>query len=68
MEMPFADERPSTAEAQFQTGQKVRHAKFGEGTVIESKAMGNDEEVTVAFPGEGIKKLAASFARLEIIG
>ena len=53
-------------EPQFRTGQKVRHTKFGEGTVIESKLTGNDEEVTVAFPGTGIKRLAASFANLEI--
>ncbi|MEZ4510308.1 MAG: UvrD-helicase domain-containing protein [Chloroflexota bacterium] len=52
---------------QYRTGQKVRHIKFGEGTVIESKLTGSDEEVTVAFPSEGIKRLAASFARLEIV-
>ncbi|MDX1417793.1 MAG: 3'-5' exonuclease, partial [Candidatus Promineifilaceae bacterium] len=61
------NERPQLAEPQFHTGQMVRHAKFGEGTVIESKRIGVDEEVTVAFRGEGIKKLAASFARLEVI-
>ena len=55
-------------EAQFRTGQKVRHAKFGDGIVIESKVTGNDEEVTVAFKSEGLKKLAASFANLEQIG
>ena len=27
-----------------------------------------DEEVTVAFPGIGIKRLAAAFAKLEILG
>ena len=58
-----ARSQPTTA--QFKTGEKVRHAKFGEGTVIESKLIGNDEEVTVAFPGTGIKRLAASFAKLE---
>lgn len=52
----------------FKTGQKVRHGKFGEGTVIESKVTGGDEEVTVAFPGIGIKRLAASIAGLEAIG
>lgn len=56
------------SEPQFRTGQKVRHAKFGEGIVIESKVTGNDEEVTVAFRNEGLKKLAASFANLEEIG
>jgi DNA helicase-2/ATP-dependent DNA helicase PcrA len=58
---------PNPTTAQYKTGQKVRHAKFGEGTVIESKLMGSDEEVTVAFPGTGIKRLAASFAKLEKI-
>ena len=52
---------------QFRSGLQVRHSRFGEGTVIESKLTGNDEEVTVAFPGSGIKRLAASFAGLEII-
>lgn len=58
---------PEQAEAKYRSGQLVRHGKFGEGTVIESKPTGNDEEVTVAFPGIGIKRLAASFAKLEII-
>jgi DNA helicase-2/ATP-dependent DNA helicase PcrA len=53
--------------ARYRTGQTVRHAKFGEGTVIESKLTGNDEEVSVAFRDAGIKRLAASFAKLEII-
>jgi DNA helicase-2/ATP-dependent DNA helicase PcrA len=54
--------------ARFKTGQRVRHAKFGDGTVIESKVTGGDEEVTVAFPGIGIKRLAASLANLAVIG
>ncbi|MCP5099697.1 MAG: UvrD-helicase domain-containing protein [Chloroflexi bacterium] len=59
----FDDER----KAKYHSGQRVRHAKFGEGTVIESKVTGNDEEVSVAFPDVGVKRLAASFAKLEII-
>jgi DNA helicase-2/ATP-dependent DNA helicase PcrA len=45
----------------------VRHASFGTGTVIESKVTGDDEEVHVAFPDQGVKRLAASFAKLEIV-
>jgi DNA helicase-2/ATP-dependent DNA helicase PcrA len=62
-----SDEPPSSAGTtpQYQTGQKVSHAKFGEGIVIESKRTGNDEEVTVAFTDAGIKRLAASFAKLQ---
>ncbi len=52
---------------QFKSGMKVHHAKFGDGTVIESQASGSDEEVTVAFKIHGIKRLAASFARLTVV-
>jgi len=52
-------------ETEFQTGDKVRHPAFGQGTVIESQIQGDDEEVTVAFVGRGIKKLVASLAPLE---
>jgi DNA helicase-2/ATP-dependent DNA helicase PcrA len=54
-------------EAEFHTGDKVRHPAFGQGTVIESYIRGGDEEVTVAFAGRGIKKLVASLAKLEKI-
>lgn len=49
----------------FKAGDKVRHAKFGEGIVLTSTPSGGDEEVVVIFPGEKPKKLLASFARLE---
>ena len=64
-EPPRPAVRPS--EPQFRTGQKVRHAKFGDGVVIESKLTGADEEVAVAFADYGIKKLAASMAKLEVL-
>jgi len=57
---------PALTEAKYHTGQNVYHKKFGDGVVIESKIIGNDEEVAVAFSGEGIKKLVASLAKLEI--
>ncbi|HEU5013190.1 MAG TPA: 3'-5' exonuclease, partial [Roseiflexaceae bacterium] len=52
-------------EAAFFAGQKVKHATFGEGVVVSSKMVENDEEVTVAFTGKGVKRLLASFAKLE---
>ena len=51
---------------EYATGQKVRHAKFGDGIVIETRDTGADTEITVAFGSVGIKRLAASFAKLEI--
>jgi len=55
-------------EHRYQDGQKVRHKVFGEGQVVSSKLTRDDEEVTVAFPEGGIKKLMASLANLEISG
>ena len=57
--------RQKPRELSFRPGQRVRHAKFGEGVVIESKPDGGDEEVTIAFKKSGIKRVLASFANLE---
>ena len=46
-------------------GCKVRHPKFGRGTVIAVKNGG--AVVNVAFDGQGIKELSASIAPLEIV-
>ena len=54
-----------TRVAQFRAGQRVRHPTFGEGIVIESRLQRDDEEVSVVFEDAGIKRLLASFARLE---
>ncbi|MBM3948326.1 MAG: AAA family ATPase [SAR202 cluster bacterium] len=55
--------------AAFTVGDKVRHAKFGEGVVMASKPTGADVEVTVVFKdGNGVKRLLLSFARLEKVG
>ncbi len=53
--------KPRTQLAEFKGGERVRHPKFGSGTVV--AAMGG--EVTVMFPGLGLKKLAVKFAGLE---
>ena len=48
------------------TGDKVRHAAFGDGVVVSSTPSGDDFEVTVAFKdGQGVKRLLLSFAPLE---
>jgi len=52
-------------EAAFRPGQRVKHARFGEGVVVESRVQGDDEELAVAFEKAGIKRLLASFANLQ---
>jgi DNA helicase-2/ATP-dependent DNA helicase PcrA len=50
---------------QFKRRDSVQHATFGVGTVIESELTRTDEEITVAFPGVGIKRLSVSLAGLK---
>lgn len=45
-------------------GDRVRHLKFGEGTVQKIADGGKDFEVTVNFDRVGVKKMFASFAKL----
>ncbi|HVM29704.1 MAG TPA: UvrD-helicase domain-containing protein [Candidatus Limnocylindrales bacterium] len=63
-----AVERPAVpGERRYRDGDRVRHAAFGEGTVVSSRLTRDDEEVTVAFPERGVKKLLASLAKLEVV-
>lgn len=48
-------------------GDRVRHIKFGEGTVLEIIEGVKDYEVRVDFDTAGVKKLFASFAKLRKI-
>jgi DNA helicase-2/ATP-dependent DNA helicase PcrA len=55
----------SAAKPSFNVGDTVVHAKFGEGVVIKVHMTDDDQEVEVAFPDQGIKKLSVSFAPLQ---
>ncbi|MBM3939780.1 MAG: AAA family ATPase [SAR202 cluster bacterium] len=55
--------------APFKAGEKVTHASFGDGIVVSCNPSNTDYEVTVAFKGSaGIKRLLASFAKLDKVG
>ena len=59
-------EKLPQAQADFKTGDKVRHSSFGDGIVLNCVDSGQDVEVTVAFKGDqGVKRLLLSFALLE---
>ena len=51
----------------YKAGMRVIHPAWGDGMVIETRTMGNDETVTVMFETVGLKRLAASIAKLEIV-
>jgi DNA helicase-2/ATP-dependent DNA helicase PcrA len=58
----------TSSEPQYQAGTTVMHPTWGEGLVLNSRIQDDDEIVDVFFAGEGLKRLAASLARLEIKG
>ena len=49
----------------FRPGQRVRHPKYGEGTVYKREGDGEDAKITVQFPRFGLKKLVEKYAQLE---
>ena len=49
----------------YAVGDRVKHIKFGQGTVTEIRPGGRDYEVTVDFEKVGVKKMFASFAKLK---
>ena len=57
--------RPEPDVDGLKTGQKVRHATFGEGIVVSCVPSAQDYEVTVAFDGTGVKRLLLSYANLD---
>jgi DNA helicase-2/ATP-dependent DNA helicase PcrA len=64
-------ERPVIpGERRYRDGDRVRHARWGDGIVVSSKLTRSDEEVTIAFrdPQIGRKTLLASLAGLEVVG
>ena len=52
-------------ETGFTLGSRVKHPKFGEGTIINFEGSGPQSRVQVAFNGEGIKWLVTAYAKLE---
>ncbi|MDD7402960.1 MAG: DNA helicase PcrA [Butyribacter sp.] len=51
----------------YSVGNRVKHSRFGEGTVTEIKETGSDYQVTVAFDNNVNRKMMASFAKLKKI-
>ena len=65
----FPARRQSRPRAQggnpYRLGAKVRHAKYGVGTVMRKESVGDDIKLTVMFQGYGMKKLMKKFAGLQ---
>ncbi len=64
---PAMDVPESTGAAGLKKGQRVRHAKYGEGTVLIREGDGDEAKLTVMFNRHGMKKLMEKFANLQKI-
>ncbi len=63
--VPKAPVEAPTGKRGFRPGQKVRHPKYGEGTVYQREGEGEEAKITVQFPRFGLKKLVEKYAQLE---
>jgi DNA helicase-2/ATP-dependent DNA helicase PcrA len=57
----------STGASGLKKGQRVRHGKYGEGTILMREGDGDNAKLTVLFPRHGMKKLMEKFANLQQI-
>ncbi|MBQ2896700.1 MAG: DNA helicase PcrA [Clostridia bacterium] len=55
----------NTGSTDFSVGDRVSHAKFGEGIVLSVVPMGSDAKLQIAFDSVGTKNLMATFAKLK---
>ena len=51
----------------FKTGVRVKHPKFGMGTIVNVRGMGANMILDIAFEGLGIKQLSANLAPLTVV-
>jgi DNA helicase-2/ATP-dependent DNA helicase PcrA len=62
---PRVEVPEATGRTGFRPGQRVKHPKYGEGTVFKREGDGDDAKITVQFPRFGLKKLVEKYAQLE---
>jgi DNA helicase-2/ATP-dependent DNA helicase PcrA len=62
---PKLDVPEPTGKTGLKQGSRVRHPKYGEGTVFRREGDGDDAKITVQFQQHGVKKLVEKFAQLE---
>ena len=62
---PKLEVETPTGKTGLRQGSRVRHPKYGEGTVFRREGDGDDAKITVQFQQHGVKKLVEKFAQLE---
>ncbi len=59
----FQDDSPGG----LKLGQRVRHAKFGDGVVLNMEGQGDNARVQINFERQGTKWLMIGYAHLEVV-
>ncbi|MCS5565950.1 MAG: DNA helicase II, partial [Methylococcales bacterium] len=57
--------QPGLSDAAFRLGQRVQHAKFGDGIVLQNEGDGKQARVQVNFERAGMKWLMVAYAKLQ---
>jgi DNA helicase-2/ATP-dependent DNA helicase PcrA len=58
-------QKAAAAPGGIKVGGRVRHAKYGVGTILRREGEGGDAKLTISFQGYGLKKLVEKYAELE---
>jgi len=68
---PVTSVKPKTqsfqTEGKYKLGQRVSHAKFGEGVVLQMEGEGAQERVQINFKQVGLKWLILAYAQLDVL-
>ena len=64
-EKVYQTKKPVSTAANYPSGSKIVHALYGEGTVLDSEGLGQDEKVTIQFRDGIRKKFMVKFAPLQ---
>ncbi|TCW42116.1 DNA helicase-2/ATP-dependent DNA helicase PcrA [Thermohydrogenium kirishiense] len=59
--------RKANDKANYNPGDKVEHKLWGIGTVVNVEGIGEERELTVAFPNVGVKRLSLKYAPIRAI-
>lgn len=57
--------KTDASDSDFQVGDKIRHSKWGMGTIVQIKKQDKGNELVVAFDKKGLKKLNQDYAPIE---
>ena len=56
-----------TPGGKWSMGTRIRHPRFGHGTILRTEGEGDDMKLTISFMSHGLKKMIAKYAELEVV-